>query len=435
MVCEASLLLPSLKGSAMTVPLNPKLCVAGILLGGMKILVLSSLYPSEAQPRHGIFIEHRVAHLARAGDEIRVVAPVPWFPSANPMFGHYADLARIPRTAMRRGIEVSYPRYAAIPRIGMTAAPWLIAAALYPHLLRLRREFDFDVIDSYYLYPDGVAAAILARMLDRPFAMTALGSDVTLIPEHRPQRAMILAAAKRAAAVTTVAAALRDQLVVLGASPDNISVVEHGVDLELFSPPADRSALRRKLGIADRTVLCVGHLVENKGVDLAIRAVACLAGVHLLIAGTGPMDVELKALVASLGIGARVNFLGHVDQARLPELYGAADMTANCSRREGISNVLLESLACGTPLVATPVWGSPEVLRVPEAGVLTADRSDGAIAAGIAALCDDPPDRTATRAYAERFNWDETGRLHHALLTHAVAGYRRRDGMSQAIPA
>lgn len=401
----------------------------------MKILVLSSLYPNEVQPRHGIFIEHRVAHLARGQDEIRVVAPVPWFPSRHQAFGQYADLARVPRRATRRGIEVSYPRYPAIPKVGMTAAPWLIAAALYPHLLRLRREFDFDVIDSYYLYPDGVAAALLARMLDRPFAMTALGSDVTLIPEHRPQRAMILAAAKRAAVVTTVAAALREQLVVLGASPGNISVVEHGVDLDLFQPPADRAALRRKLGIADRTVLCVGHLVENKGVDLAIRAVACLAGVHLLIAGTGPMDVELQALAETLGVGARVKFLGHVDQARLPELYGAADITANCSQREGISNVLLESLACGTPLVATPVWGSPEVLRVPEAGVLAADRSDGAIAAGIAHLSKHPPDRAATRAYAERYDWQETGRLHHALLTQAVAGYRRKGGLRLATGA
>ena len=62
--------------------------------GAMKILVLSSLYPNEAQPRHGIFIEHRVAHLAQPGDEIRVVAPVPWFPSRHPMFGRYADADR-----------------------------------------------------------------------------------------------------------------------------------------------------------------------------------------------------------------------------------------------------------------------------------------------------------------------------------------------------
>ncbi|MEG3123018.1 glycosyltransferase [Sphingomonas sp. GB1N7] len=389
----------------------------------MKILVLSSLYPNEVQPRHGIFIEHRVAHLARAADEIRVVAPVPWFPSSNPRFGQYAKLAAVPKSAKRRGVQVTYPRYPVIPKIGMTLAPFLMAAALYRHIAELRREFDFDVIDSYYLYPDGVATALLAKWLDVPFAMTALGSDVTQIPDHAPARRMILSATAKAAAVTTVAGALRDELVEIGARPDNISVVLHGVDLDLFSPPVDRAALRDKLGMTAPTVLCVGYLVDNKGIDLAIRAIARLSDVRLMIAGTGPCEIALKALAESLGVRDRIDFLGHVDQDSLPELYGAADVVANCSAREGISNVLLEAMACGTPLVATPVWGSPEVVSRTEAGVLTADRSDAAIADGIAHLIASPPDRAKTRAYAETFNWRDTGRQHHALLTEAVAGH------------
>lgn len=389
----------------------------------MKILVLSSLYPNEVQPRHGIFIEHRVAHLARAGDEIRVVAPVPWFPSSNPRFGHYAKLASVPKSAERRGVQITYPRYPVIPKIGMTLAPFLMAAALYRHIAELRREFDFDVIDSYYLYPDGVAAASLAKWFDVPFAMTALGSDVTQIPDHPPARRMILSATAKAAAVTTVAGALRDELVEIGARPDNISVVLHGVDLDLFSPPVDRAALREKLGMTAQTVLCVGYLVDNKGIDLAIRAIARLSDVRLMIAGTGPCEIALKALAESLGVRDRIDFLGHVDQDSLPELYGAADVVANCSAREGISNVLLEAMACGTPLVATPVWGSPEVVSRKEAGVLTADRSDAAIADGIAHLIASPPDRAKTRTYAETFNWRDTGRQHHALLTEAVTAH------------
>ena len=392
----------------------------------MKILVLSSLYPNEMQPRHGIFIEHRVAHLARAGDEIRVVAPVPWFPSSNPKFGQYATLARIPHSAERRGVGVDYPRYPAIPKLGMTLAPFLMAAWLYPHIAKLRREFDFDVIDSYYFYPDGVAAALLAKWFDVPYAMTALGSDVTQIPDSTPARHMILSAVRKAAAVTTVAGALRDRLVTLGARSDTISVVLHGVDLDLFSPPVDRSASRAKLEMVAPTVVCVGYLVDNKGIDLAIRAIARLPDVRLMIAGTGPCEIALKALAESLGVRDRIDFLGHVDQDSLSELYGAADVVANCSEREGISNVLLEALACGTPLVATPVWGSPEVVSRAAAGVLTADRSDAAIAKGIAKLIASPPDRSETRAYAETFNWHNTGRQHHRLLTDAVANHRRR---------
>lgn len=388
----------------------------------MKILVLSSLYPNDVQRRHGIFIEHRVAHLAEPGDAVRVVAPVPWFPSGHPAFGRYADFARAPRAAVRRGVAISHPRHPVVPRIGMAAAPWLMAAALYPHLKALQRTLDFDVIDSYYLYPDGVAAGLLARMLGKPFLMSALGTDVSLIPRYRLERRMILDAVARAAAVTTVCGALRDELVALGAAPDKVTVVEHGVDLVLFSPPADRAALRASLGLAGPTILSVGHLIDRKGHDLAIRAVAGLAGATLLIAGDGPREAALRALAAELGVAERVRFLGHVDQQRLPGLYGAADVAVNCADREGIANVLLEAIACGTPLVATPVWGSPEVVKVPEAGRLSADRSAEAIRAGIAALLADLPDRAATRRYAERYDWRETGRQHRALLARAVGG-------------
>lgn len=390
----------------------------------MKVLVLSSLYPNDVQRRHGIFIEHRIAHTVQPGDEFRVVAPVPWFPSANPRWGSYADYARAPRQAHRRGLDIIHPRYPVLPKVGMTAAPWLMAAALAAPIAKLRREFDFDVIDSYYLYPDGVAASLLARWFDRPFVMSALGTDVSLIPQWRAERAMILRAVERSAATTAVCKALVDELASLGADPARLHVVEHGVDLDLFTPPADRAATRASLGLSGPTVLSVGHLIDRKGHDFAIRAVAQLPDVTLMIAGDGPREGALRDLAASLGAGERVRFLGHVDQHQLPALYGAADVTASCSDREGIANVLLESLACGTPLVATPVWGSPEVVRVPEAGLLVADRSDEAIRAGLTQLLANLPDRAATRRYGERYNWNETGHQHRALLELAVAAHR-----------
>jgi glycosyltransferase involved in cell wall biosynthesis len=401
----------------------------------LKILVLSTLYPNAVQRRHGIFIEHRVAHLAAAaGDDVRVVAPVPWFPSADPRFGAYADHARAPRRAERRGLAIVHPRYPTIPKVGMTVAPLLMAAALARPIAAIRRDFDFDVIDSYYLYPDGAAAALIGRWFDRPVVMSALGTDVSLIPQARLPRAMILKAVERAAHVTTVCAALRDGLIDLGAAPGKVSVVEHGVDLDLFRPPADRAALRASMGIAAPTLLSVGHLIDRKGHDFAIRAVARLPGVQLVIAGDGPRDAALRALARAQGVEDRVRFLGHVDQHRLPALYGAADATLSCSDREGIANVLLESLACGTPLVATRVWGSPEVIRVPEAGLLVDARTDEAIAQGAARLLADLPDRAATRAFGERYDWAETGRQHRAILAHAMAGHRTR-GATAAMPA
>ncbi|MBB5714090.1 glycosyltransferase [Sphingomonas aerophila] len=391
--------------------------------GIMKVLVLSSLFPNEAQRRHGIFIEHRIAHTYTAEDEVRVVAPVPWFPSTSPRFGAWADFARAPRQASRRGVEVAHPRYPVLPKVGQTLAPWLMAAALARPIARLRERFDFDVIDSYYLYPDGVAAALLSRWFDRPFVMSALGTDVSLIPDWAPSRAMILDAVRRSAATTAVCKALADRLVELGAPAQKLHVVEHGVDLDLFRPPVDRDGLRRQMGLRGQVVLSVGHLIDRKGHDFAIRAVAGLPGVTLMIAGDGPREAALKRLAAERGVADRVRFLGHVDQAQLPALYGAADVTTLCSDREGIANVLLESIACGTPLVATPIWGSPDVVRVPEAGRLAAERSVEAIRAALAGLLADLPNRALTRRYAERYDWAETGRQHRALLARAVSDH------------
>lgn len=145
-----------------------------------------------------------------------------------------------------------------------------------------------------------------------------------------------------------------------------------------------------------------------------------------MIAGSGPNETRYRALAIKLGIEDRVTFLGHVDQGVFAELYGAADIVANCSEREGIANALLEALACGTPLVATPVFGSPEVIKVAQAGILTADRSVEAIALAISKLLAKLPERAATRAYAERYDWHQTGKQHRTILAAVLAKHSAR---------
>ncbi len=338
------------------------------------------------------------------------------------MFGRYANYARAPRTSTQRGIEVVHPRYPAIPKIGMTVAPALMAAALLPQLLAIRATaFDFDVIDTYYLYPDSVAAVLLGALLHRPVLVTAFGSDVSLVPRYVLPREQLLWATRRAAAVTAVCRALKDRLSELGVPAQKIHVIHHGVDLSLFRPPADRGALRRRLGFQCPTLISVGHLIQRKGHKFAIEALAVLSDTVLLIVGDGPDDQALRVLASHMGVADRVRFLGHVDQSLLPDLIGAADALVLCSDREGVANVLLEALACGTPVIATPVWGSPEIVTTPEAGLLLRDRSAASVVEGVRRLLDLPPDRTATRQYAERFTWTDTA-VRHAALIRTIIG-------------
>ena len=389
---------------------------------GLKILSFSTLFPNAAQPRHGIFLEHRLAHLARAGASIRHVAPVPYFPSGHPRFGRYAQFARVPEADVRAGLPVTYPRFPLLPKVSMSAAPWLLAASTLRHLRRIRRAgFDFDLIDAYYLYPDGVAAAALARILGKPLLLTAFGSDVSQIPAYALPRRALLWAARQAPLMTVVCQALKDELVRLGVPAARMRVVLHGVDLHLFQPPADRAALRDSLGMTGPTLISVGHLIDRKGHDFAIRAMPDLPDHTLLIVGDGPREAALRQLARGLELGERVRFLGHVDQARLPALMGTADVLVNCSDREGIANVLIEAMACGTPVAATAVWGSPEAVTTPDAGVLLRERSAAALVDGLRVLQAAPPDRAATRRHAETFTWERTAAEHLQAIRDTLA--------------
>ena len=383
-----------------------------------KVLGFSTLFPNSAQPRHGIFLLHRLAHLAREdGIELRMVAPVPWFPSAHAAFGRYGLYRKIPWRSEQNGIAVLHPRYPVLPKIGMTVAPILMATAMLRSLRAMGKSgFDFDVINSYYLYPDGVAAALLGLLLRRPVLLTAFGTDVTLVPRYALARTQIEWAVARSAGVTAVCQALKDRLVELGTAPDKVQVILHGVDRDLFKPPPDRMALRRGLGFSRPTLISVGHLIQRKGHHLVIAALADLPGVDLVIAGDGPEEAPLRRLATRFGVADRVRFVGHVDQARLPDMIGAADLLVLCSDREGIANVLMEAMACGTPVAATPVWGSPEVVTAPEAGVLLRDRSVGAVIEGVRRLLAAPPDRDATHRYAQRFSWSDAAARHAALI-------------------
>ncbi|MES2831376.1 MAG: glycosyltransferase family 4 protein [Pseudomonadota bacterium] len=388
----------------------------------MKLLTVSTLFPNAQRQHHGIFVQTRLRYLLQSGKvQSKVIAPVPWFPSKNTCFGEYGAFARVPKQDSRFGIDIVHPRYLAIPKVGMTIAPSLLAASLKPAIARILDEgYDFNAIDAHYFYPDGVAAIMAGKYFNKPVVITARGTDINLIPQHPLPRKMILWAASQAKGMITVCQALKDEMIKLGIDGSRITTLRNGVDLDVFHP-GDRVALRKALQIEDFTLLSVGHLIERKGHDIAIQALVELPDVKLMIAGDGPERKKLEALVQTLQLQGRVTFLGGLAQPELVRHYQAVDALVLCSSREGWANVLLESMACATPVIASNVWGTPEVVAYPEAGVLMPSRTPRGMAEATRALRTAYPSHDATRCYAENFSWDDTTQGQIRLFEKVIA--------------
>jgi len=387
----------------------------------ISILTTTSLFPNSRQPSHGIFVETRLRRLMSGGKvAARVLAPVPWAPPG--LLGpEMKKLRSIPDFELRNGLEVDHPRYAVVPKIGMNLTPHTLYRAMRRRLRRLLdRGVKIDLIDAHYFYPDGVAAVWLGAEFDLPVVITARGTDINLIPEFPRPRRLILDAAHKAAAVITVCQALKDRLVELGAPSSKITVLRNGVDLEIFHVK-DRDTLRSKLGVSGLVLASVGLLIERKGHHLVIEALAQVPDATLLLAGSGPDRQKLQDLAARLGVKDRVRFLGSVDQNMLCDIYNCADISILASSREGWANVLLESMACGTPVLGTAVWGTPEVIAGPDAGLLLKNRDAESIVSAIGQLRRAMPLRAATRRYAEQFDWQSTSDGQVAIFRSVLA--------------
>jgi glycosyltransferase involved in cell wall biosynthesis len=392
----------------------------------MKVLVLSSLYPNNVWNHHGVFVEERMVHFAKhCGASIKVVAPVPYYPAIR--IGSRAKYAQVIRVEQRHGVEVIHPRYFMIPKIAMVLHGWFMYRALLPMVKRMRQVFDFDVIDGHFLYPDGFAAVLLGRSLKKPVVVTARGSDINRYRHFPVVRRLLCHALDRAQAIVAVSHALKAAMTELGVPPEKITVVPNGVDRHKFYPMPKREA-RRLLGVPEdgSLVLFVGNLTENKGCDLIIRAVKFLhnrsspSGLALAVVGDGPFRSHLERLVAALDLRAHVNLVGDVPHRELAPWYSAADVFCLASEKEGWPNVILESLACGTPVVATAVGGVPEIISCDEVGMLT-ERNDSAIAHQLAEALGRRWDKEAIVRHAEQYSWDRTSRALSEVFRQACA--------------
>lgn len=389
----------------------------------IRTVLFSTLYPSEARPGHGIFVETRLQQLLSSGAvETRVIAPVPWFPNRNGRFGEWGAFAATPKFERRANVNVWHPRYPLLPKVSMSMAPLLLALGARSTVQDLLRQQDFDLFDAHYYYPDGAAVALLSHWFKKPFVVTGRGSDLNLLPTFAIPRAWIRWTARKAARSILVSEALKNRLAELGGDASKMDVVRNGVDLDRFKPipPED---CRRALGLQEkRWLVSVGNLVSEKRQSIAIETLRYLPhDVSLIIVGDGPDRRRLTALARDTGVAERVMFAGRRSQAELPYWYSVAEVHLLCSEREGWPNVLLESMACGTPVVASAVGGVPEIVKAPIAGRLLPEVAPKVVATTVLDLLETRGSADDVRSYAARFGWQEATSAQVALFRRIAA--------------
>jgi glycosyltransferase involved in cell wall biosynthesis len=296
--------------------------------------------------------------------------------------------------------------------------PWLWARAAESGVKQILGSRASEIIlDAHFLYPDGAAAVILGRCLGLPVVITARGSDVNVKAQNAVMRRWIRWSARNCSAIVTVSQALADSLGELGIVATVLEVLPNGVDLDKFRPQ-DRDACRAEFGLSGKVVVSVGHLVPEKGHQIAIEAIVTLPDVELLIVGEGPERASLERQAHKLGVERRVRFLGLVPHRDMAKIYNLADALVLPSLREGMPNVILESIACGTRVVATDVGGIGEVIVSPVAGRLMRERTAAALSEALAAVLSEEVPVARIRAFAERFGWS-------AVIDRQLALYRR----------
>ena len=390
----------------------------------LRVLAFTNLFPSRIEPSFAIFIYQRVASLARRnGNSVQVVAPVPFFPKWL-RTKRWGTISQLPAEEKVGSLDVYHPRYLLLAKISMPLHGLLMYWGSLSIIRRLHAKAKIDCIDAHFVYPDGFAAVLVGRKLGIPVMVSARGTDINSYPSYKLIRPMIRWTLRNAAARVAVSSALKEKMMEVCGKDAPIHVIPNGVDTERFWR-VDPSEARRALGLSagERLIISVGSLTEGKGHQLLIPAFQHVRlkypDAKLYILGEGPYRGALERIVRELRLEGQLQMPGRVPNDALRSWFSAADVSCLASSGEGWPNAITESLACGTPVVATRVGGIPEILHCGELGILV-DGTVDSVAAGLVQALGRNWNHETISAQTRARTWDVVGAEVERALTSLV---------------
>jgi glycosyltransferase involved in cell wall biosynthesis len=377
-----------------------------------KLLVFSSLFPSQVRPNAGVFIRERMFRVGKY-IPIIVVSPVPWFPFQE-IIRYWCPQFRPQPSCYeeQEGVQVYYPRFFSIPGLLKSCDGFFMAVGALPTLLKLKKKFT--IIDAHFAYPDGYAATLLGKWLNKPVTITLRGTEVPLakIPGRKEK---LLTALVYATQVFSVSDSLKQFVVSLGANGDKIQVIGNGIDVIKFQPIA-KSTARAALSISEgaKVLVSVGALVDRKGfhrvIDLLPELVSQYPNlIYLIVGGDSPegnIRIKLEQQVEALNLKKHVRFLGAYSSDQLKVPLSAADLFVLATANEGWANVFLEAMACGLPVITTDVGGNKEVIVNSELGTVVPFADSQRLLSAISNGLDKSWNIPLILKYAQNNAWD-----------------------------
>lgn len=320
----------------------------------MRLLFVSNLFPSSTEPHRATYNLNLARGLRSIGHDIDIVAPLAWFPFLD---GIIRKRKAPPRQEILDDFHVYHPRYPYTPGLLVHKHFLFYRRAVEKTVRELASKKPYDCVILGFIYPDAVAMAPIFDDLNIPWCIRVNGSDFRVRLTQPRFAPLVQSVLQSAGKIICPGQALRDDMIAAGVSPSKISAFRNGIDKKIFFTKTRKPEER---------VLFVGNLVSVKAPQRVITAFQKLSRklefLSLDVVGEGPLRPQLEKMAQSLGLRSQVTFHGQKNPNQVAELMRKAACLILSSHSEGMPNVVLEALACGTPVVATDVGEVPHII-------------------------------------------------------------------------
>lgn len=395
----------------------------------MKVLFVTTLYPSKSFPQGGLFVKELALALRKQGVDLRVLhlsSFLPWPLNRLKRYRQGWDNA-----ADEDASWLSFQRIPILPgAIGSTMIARFLRTSIARRLKTIWPDFVPDVVHAQTFITGGMMGHRVAEEYNRPLVITSHGADTRVFIHRARHRWVILDLCKRSKLIICVGRGIRDSLVENGASPDNIKVLNNGMDLGKVHSGSNPRACEFE---GKRVIVGVGNLKFTKGFDLFIEAIDRLRSqypdIHGVIVGGGDEEGRLREMIRRRNLDAFVSMSGAQTPAETMAYMDCGEIFCLPSWSEGFGIVYLEAMAHGKPVIAVEGQGIADVVRNNQTGILVKPRDAACVADAIRTLLDNPQmaremgSRGRELVYND-FSWDKNAQQLLELYRAAIDSHR-----------